>query len=385
MILSSSTIERYNTGRRCADKSVVCHAPAVNLNFDQYGNARACCYNYTHVLGVWPQKTIKEIWQGHEIKDLRAYILDNNLGGGCMECGKMMESGNNAGVRAHFFDEFARSPLSKKVQGVKHSLMGGMVYPKVMEFELTNECNLECIMCNGMFSSSIRKNREKLSPIVSPYTDAFVEELEEFIPYLTDAKFLGGEPFMIEIYLKIWERIVRLNPSIRVHITTNGTFLNARIKKLLEGLKAGIIVSIDSVVPETYRTIRVGGNYDKVMENLEYFREYTKRKRTFLSIAACPMTNNWREMPALLDFCLDKNIALHMNAVFSPSELSIHDQSPEYLAEVISHLENHPVPKPSGNLRSPGNLSILAYNGFINLIKGWNRERISVQEAVAKV
>jgi MoaA/NifB/PqqE/SkfB family radical SAM enzyme len=93
--------------------------------------------------------------------------------------------------------------FTEKLQSVKHKIFGGVVMPKVMEFELSNECNLECVMCNGSFSSSIRKNREKLPPIISPYNDDFVNELDAFIPHLTDAKFLGGEPFMIEIYLKI--------------------------------------------------------------------------------------------------------------------------------------------------------------------------------------
>ena len=377
MILSKTTIDNYNAARRCSDKSLVCHAPSVNLNFDQYGNARACCYNFKHVLGVWPQKTIKEIWLSKEITELRGYIEENNLGGGCIECGKMIEVGNYAGVRAGFFDEFAVSPLQKKLTAVAHSFTKGIVYPKVMEFELTNECNLECIMCNGMFSSSIRKNREKLPAIISPYDDRFVDQLDEFIPHLTDAKFLGGEPFMIEIYLKIWERIAALNPSIRIHITTNGTFLNARIKKLLEGLRAGIILSIDSVVPDTYRAIRIGGNFDKVMENLEYFREYTARKRTFLSMAVCPITYNWRELPGMLDFCLQRNIALYMNAVFSPADLSLREQPAEYLEQVISFLRQHPAPSVMGNPRNPKNLSIQAYNDFINLLVGWHQEKLA--------
>jgi MoaA/NifB/PqqE/SkfB family radical SAM enzyme len=199
----------------------------------------------------------------------------------------MLEAGNYHGVRARYYDEFAPNTLGPRLNYLKQSLGGAVPYPRVMEFELSNTCNLECIMCNGYFSSSIRKNREHLPPIESPYNDKFVDELDEFIPHLTDAKFLGGEPFMIDIYLSIWERIRKLNPNIRIHITTNGTFLNNRIKDLLEGLKAGIILSIDSVNKETYPKIRVNGSYDKVMENLEYFRDYTKRKSTFLSMAAC--------------------------------------------------------------------------------------------------
>ena len=374
MTPDKNVIKGYANSRTGTYKNIICHAPFVNLNFEQNGNVRACCYNTQHILGQWPQQSIKQIWQGESAAQLRGYIKDNNLGGGCMECGKMIEAGNYQGVRAKYYDEFAPDSLGTRFNYLKQSVTGTVPYPRVMEFELSNTCNLECVMCNGYFSSSIRKNREHLPPIVSPYNEKFVDELDEFIPHLTDAKFLGGEPFMIDIYLGIWERIRKLNPNIRLHITTNGTFLNNRIKDLLEGLNAGIILSIDSVDRETYPKIRVNGSYDKVMENLEYFRDYTRRKKTFLSMAACPITYNWKELPQMLQFCIEKEITLYFNAVFSPSNLSLRDQSPEYLQEVISYLNGNPAPAIAGNPRTPGNLSIQAYNDFINLLRGWLEE-----------
>jgi MoaA/NifB/PqqE/SkfB family radical SAM enzyme len=367
-------ISEYSATRNNTWKNIICHAPFVNLNFEQNGNVRACCYNTQHILGQWPAQGIKQIWQGDSANQLRTYIRQNNLGGGCTECSKMLQAGNFQGVRAKYYDEFAPDTFGTRYNYLKQSVTGNVAYPRVMEFELSNTCNLECVMCNGYFSSSIRKNREHLPPIASPYDKKFVDELDEFIPHLTDAKFLGGEPFMIDIYLDIWERILKLNPGIRIHITTNGTFLNNRIKDLLEGLKAGIILSIDSVNKETYPKIRVNGNYDKVMENLEYFRDYTRRKKTFLSMAACPITYNWKELPQMLAFCIEKEITLYFNAVFSPANLSLRDQSPKFLEEVIAYLSSNPAPSVSGNPRSPANLSIQAYNDFINLLRGWLAE-----------
>jgi len=375
MKLESKYIEDYARSRSGTYKAVVCHAPFVNLNFEQNGNVRACCYNTKDVLGAWPVQSIRQIWESAQAATLRKHIRNNNLGGGCLECGKMIVARNHQGVRAKYFDEFAPNDFSSRLHYFRNKLNGHINYPRVMEFELSNECNLECIMCNGYFSSSIRKNRENLPPSVSPYNDQFVDELEEFIPHLTDAKFLGGEPFMIDIYLKIWERILKINPNVRIHITTNGTFLNSRVKQLLEGLKAGIILSIDSVNKETYQTIRVNGNYDKVMQNLDYLLDYTRRKRTFISIAACPIIHNWKELPGLLEFCIQRNIALYLNAVFSPAELSLREQTVDFQQEVVDYLLAYPLPAQKGNLRSPINLSINAYKDFVNLLKGWLEEK----------
>ncbi len=375
MIIRKETINRYASARNNTYKSIVCHAPFVNLNFEQNGNVRACCYNREEILGKWPDQSIRQIWHGPQANLLRKRIRNNDLGGGCTECGKMIEAGNFQGVRALFFDDNAPDNLATRLLHLKNQFTGGIGYPRVMEFELSNKCNLECVMCNGYFSSSIRKNREKLSPVYSPYNEKFVNELDEFIPHLTDAKFLGGEPFMIDIYLSIWERILKIKPEIRIHITTNGTFLTDRVKELLEGLNAGIIVSIDSVVKETYEKIRVNGNYERVMANLDYFRDYTFRKKTFISMAVCPIIHNWKELPGILDFCLSKNVALYFNVVFTPFELSLREQAVEMQQEILEYLERQSVPMTQDAANTPRDLSIKAYNDFVKLLKSWLDER----------
>jgi len=216
-----------------------------------------------------------------------------------------------------------------------------------------------------------------------------VDELEEFLPHLTDAKFLGGEPFMIDVYLKIWERIRKVNPNMRIHITTNGTFLTDRVKKLLEGLRAGIILSIDSVNRETYDRIRINGDFDRVMAHLDYLREYTRRKNTFISMAACPITLNWRELPDMLRFCTERDIYLYFNAVYSPAELSLRELPASELAEVIGFLKVQPMPESKGNGKSPQAMSIKAYSDFILLLQGWLNEKeapeVKEQSTYAKV
>lgn len=381
MELHKKVLEQYAETRNGTYKTIVCHAPFVSLNFEQNGNVRACCYNNKDIIGNWPTQSILEIWNGEQAQKLRNHIRNNELGGGCTECGNMIVAGNHQGVRARFFDEYAPNNLSSRLHYFRNKFNGHINFPKVLEFELSNECNLECVMCNGYFSSAIRKNREGLPAIESPYTDKFVDELEPFIPHLTDAKFLGGEPFMIKIYLKIWERILKINPSVRIHITTNGTLLTQRVKDLLEGLNAGIIISVDSIREETYKKIRVNGSFQKVMENIDYLTEYTKRKKTFISIAACPITYNWKELPELLQFCLSRNITLYFNAVFSPSDLSLKDQPLAYQQEVINYLESNPAPKKTDKSLSPANLSINAYNDFINQLKLWMQESKTKQAA----
>jgi MoaA/NifB/PqqE/SkfB family radical SAM enzyme len=376
-MLSNDTLKKYNQFRKKTDKSLICHAPFVNLNFEQNGNMTACCYNRKEVLGRYPETSILEAWTGKEANTLRNNIRANDLRGGCASCAELLLAGNYAGTKALMYDEYAPSlnPLEYLKKRMGKSTQG---LPRVFELELSNTCNLECEMCTGYYSSTIRKNREQLPPLAMVYDTAFVKQLSTFMPGLTDMKFLGGEPFLIDLYYDIWEEIIRINPDIRVHITTNGTILNQRAKNILEQLKVGIILSMDSLNPETYAQIRVGAGYERVMQNLFYFKELTKARHTDFTIAACPMVSNWQGLPDLLSFTNKHDILLHFNVVWSPEQLSLKSLPETKLSEVVFFLENSIV-----DFSFPGKIAAQnkkVYTDLVETLKYWRAEKESQKD-----
>ena len=46
--------------------------------------------------------------------------------------------------------------------------------PMRLEFNIHNACNLQCVMCHGLASSSIRAHREGLPALANPYDETFV-------------------------------------------------------------------------------------------------------------------------------------------------------------------------------------------------------------------
>jgi MoaA/NifB/PqqE/SkfB family radical SAM enzyme len=370
--LDKKIISAYNKTRGSADKSVLCHAPFTNINFEQTGKATACCYNRKHLLGTYPATSLSEMWYGEQAELLRDYIRKDNLEEGCRMCKLQLESHNYAGFKAKLYDQYAQG-TAHKAKSFLNQLIGrnNIGYPKVMEFELENTCNLECIMCNGDFSSSIRKNRENRAPLQSPYDAEFVRQLTEFMPHLTDMKFLGGEPFMIDIYYDIWENVARINPEIKIHITTNATMLNSRTKNLLEKMKVGINISLDSVVKETYEAIRIGANYDRVMDNLNWLIDYTQRKNTYTWFSICPMVINRYEMPGLIQFANDRNIGIYFNTVWWPEDQSLRFLDYNGLDELIRFYEaNLPA-----NETPVEKINYDYFIGFINQVKFWKTEK----------
>jgi MoaA/NifB/PqqE/SkfB family radical SAM enzyme len=331
-MLDPDLLTSYNAVRATPNKEVFCHAPFVNMNFAQNGNVTVCCYNRTYVLGTYPGETLEEIWHGTQARQLRDSMSRNELPQGCDICLSQFWSSNFAGLRARSFDHLAERKYREDGDRL-------LVFPKLMEFEISNVCNLECTMCDGTFSSSIRHNREKLPPLKSPYDESFVRQLEPFIPHLREARFLGGEPFLIRTYYQIWDLIIRLNPGMNVTITTNATILNDRVKSVLEKLRANIVVSIDSLSRETYEQIRVNASYDDVMRNLDFFREYTKRNDRWLTLATCPMRQNWRELPSIVEYCNSYGIQVFFNTVVFPCEAAFLYMTHAELNEVLTHLE----------------------------------------------
>ena len=195
-------------------------------------------------------------------------------------------------------------------------------------------------MCNGKFSSLIRKNREKLPPLENVYDDAFVTQLDAFIPQMKEAKFLGGEPFLIPVYWQIWDRIKTLNPKAKIHITTNGTLLSERVKRLLHDIRPNIIISIDSLNKSNYELIRQNANFEKVWDNVRYLKAYTQQYSKEFSFAVCPMTLNWHELPDILHYCNENNIWLYLNTVTDPKKYSLYALHPEKLKDVIAVLQS---------------------------------------------
>jgi radical SAM protein with 4Fe4S-binding SPASM domain len=300
----------YNANRPMGAQDKLCMSPFKSLYFGHYGKVVSCCYNRTFVLGTFPDNSIQEIWNGAAAQQLRKSIIDNNLDQGCSGCKSLILAGNHDAVKSHQYD------------GHRSNKNG---FPSVMEFELSNTCNLECGMCSGDFSSLIRKNREGRNPLPQVYGQNFVDQLEEFIPYLEEVKFYGGEPFLIELYYTIWERMIAINPAIRISVQTNGTVLNNRVKRILEQAEFHINLSIDSLEKTNYEQIRKNANFEHTMRNIVWFREYCRERNTFFGLSACAMRQNWHELPSFVRYCNQLQVPVYFHTVFFPKESGFHE------------------------------------------------------------
>jgi sulfatase maturation enzyme AslB (radical SAM superfamily) len=194
-------------------------------------------------------------------------------------------------------------------------------------------------MCYGHYSSAIRSRREKLPPLPRLYSDAFFESLWKYLPHLSQLKLLGGEPFLIAEYYKLWDRMIADGLAVPCHVTTNGTQYNPRVERVLEHLPVSFSVSMDGATKATLERIRVNAKYEEVMENARRFREYARAKQTTFSVTYCLMRQNWHEFG---DFCLladSWDTWVGVNTVNNPPEFGIYSLPADELRKVANAME----------------------------------------------
>ena len=342
-MLSPEIVEEFNRIRNTPAGTSACPAAAINLHFSQRGVVTACCFNRQQVLGVYPENSVSEIWNGEPIQELREALLNNDLALGCQKCEQQLEARDYGGAHALFYSVYMRMTEEKRTKRGLQPPGGpdGPPMPMRLEFNIHNTCNLECVMCHGLASSAIRTRREKLTPMPNPYDEEFVNQLEPYLPYVVEADFMGGEPFLIHSYQLLWERIAEVNPKMELCILTNATILDDKIKALLERINCLMHVSIDSMYKETYESIRKGADFDTVMSNCMYYLDLMKRKGLPYTWRFCPMRQNWKEIPETVKFCSEKGIRLMYNQVDSPVNFSLHTLPIPELQAVIDTLKQH--------------------------------------------
>lgn len=318
------TILEYNQYRKYGIRKSICYAADSNLYFDIYGNIFLCCYNRKYLLGNINATTIQEIWKGEKRKNAVLELSKNNLPDGCSICYQNISQKEYDSSMSMSFDLYST---------------GQNDFPKRMDFECSNICNLECIMCNGEFSNLIRKNRENRVAIKNPYSSSFIDQLAPYLKHLEYANFMGGEPQLINIYFTIWEKLAE-NKKCLIRIQTNATIVTDRFKKIVENSNQfQISLSIDSLKQSTFEKIRLNGNFSDYVNNVAYYINLHKKNKIELSFSVCPLRTNQDELTELVEFANSNSIRIYFNQLFDPYYLCLRSETPERLKETATSIE----------------------------------------------
>jgi len=155
-------------------------------------------------------------------------------------------------------------------------------FPVHIDVEINSNCNYRCIFCpHG--TGEMRNDM----PMMSEQTaKRILDELADNKVYSIKLNWRGEpalHPKLAEITAYAKKKGIK-----EVQINTNGFLFDE--KKIRDLILAGIdrvIFSLDATTPEVYSKIRIGGDYNRVVENIKTFdriRKELKRKKPFLRV-----------------------------------------------------------------------------------------------------
>ena len=134
-------------------------------------------------------------------------------------------------------------------------------YPSYIEIETTTKCNLKCIMCEHTYWNE-------------PNRDMSFEDFKKIVDQFPKLKWIGltgiGEGFLNKDFMKM----LRYVKSKGIYVELFDTFYFIDEKTAKELIELGIdklILSFDAATKETYEKIRVGSDFERVLNNLKNF------------------------------------------------------------------------------------------------------------------
>jgi radical SAM protein with 4Fe4S-binding SPASM domain len=186
------------------------------------------------------------------------------------------------------------------------------VRPLKLEMDLLNKCNLRCPMCMMSHPSHYRQPLKRMS------LEQFERLAAEVFWHVRSLSFtFGAEPLLHPEFSRFVEIASRYRIP-QIYAVTNGTLLTEAVARAIitHGMDV-LAVSIDAARPETYSQIRVGGDWDSLMRNLQTFNRLKREldsPKPRLELTFVMMKTNIPELPELVELA-DQLGASSVNAI----------------------------------------------------------------------
>ena len=167
-------------------------------------------------------------------------------------------------------------------------------YPYNLEIEITNRCNKLCIICEHTYWKE-------------PNKDLTYKEFLHIVKQFPKLKWINltgeGDAFLNKDYLKMIE--YSKNRNISVFLVDSFDLINENISEKIVSMKVdGIWISMDGATKKTYEKIKIGCNFEKVINNIKYLIHLKEKMKTpipELCFRFIINKLNYHEMPMFVD------------------------------------------------------------------------------------
>lgn len=171
--------------------------------------------------------------------------------------------------------------------------------PLHIDIEVTNACNLRCLMCERKFMN------RKLGYMGFDLFCSIIDQCVNFDIYSVKLN-LWGESLLHKDFFKM----IKYAKGRKIHtqFNTNATFATEEvIKKLVASGLDKITVSVESITKNTYEDIRKGAEFNTIIKNIEGFiRLKPVGQKPLLTLQFIRMKKNYEYIAGFIEKFEDK-------------------------------------------------------------------------------
>lgn len=182
-------------------------------------------------------------------------------------------------------------------------------YPTLIVLEVTNQCDLECIMCPRKFMTRpVGVMQDHLyKKIIDDISIHSPDDTQFWIAFM-------GEPLLLKekaiefIQYAVDKGLTNVNLNTNL-VSPDKDLCTALIKTQLNR----VIISLDACTSDTYNKIRIGGKFESVLQNIDYLLEAKKQlnfKKPEIIIQFIVMDENEHEVEQFKKMFKDKKVVL---------------------------------------------------------------------------
>lgn len=259
------------------------------------GGVYLCCPSWLNTpVGNLQNQSVDEIWNGETAQAIRRSILDGTFSYCNRNRCPYLQTDSGPVQRVdEVDDQDLRTIINENLSVLPYG-------PKKIICTYDQSCNLSCPTCRAAVIVETKHRKEILN-----IQDKLQNEA------LKEADFLhitgSGDPFGSPFFRK-WLQTMKLEdmPNLKhIHLHSNGQLWTPKmwdtISEDVRQLVRSAEVSIDASTADTYAINRRGGEFGKLLENLEFISGLRKSgPLEYLKISMVVQENNFREMPGLV-------------------------------------------------------------------------------------
>ena len=166
-------------------------------------------------------------------------------------------------------------------------------------------------------------------------------------PYFRDTSMINvtsnGDPFASGVFWHLFKTLKSEDfPNLQMRVRTHGLGLSQRNWERMGSVRnmmKQIWISIDAATEPTYDIIRRGGNFKKLVENLEFLRSIKEEYKFSLALHFIVQKENYHEIPAFIEFSRNYNADI----IWFAKVYRGPDMSQQQWEESAVHRPEHPL------------------------------------------